>query len=247
MTCSNGGDGIQIFRNNQSGFELEYTFPGSSFCYNSVMVGEGDLVVYNIGTDLFIQKRNNNTYDLFQSITLSAVVMSIHQSKNGEEIVLASPLGVGNYFRRNASGLYELIQTFNEPSTAVESIFIHESNELVALGSFDKNVYIYRKVGSLYSINQTLFVGFDVFHVELIKETLIVTGLTNSIVFYKDNGSQYIFDHTIPTSEVRIMKMQVSEDLKKLAYGGTNQTFNLFEVVNGSYQSSFSYNIGSTI
>ena len=48
MTCERGGSGIQIYRNNKVGFEVDYTFPNSSTCYDATMIGEGDMVVFNI-------------------------------------------------------------------------------------------------------------------------------------------------------------------------------------------------------
>ena len=41
--------------------------------------------------------------------------------------------------------------------------------------------------------------------------------------------------------------MSVSSDLQKFAYGGDNYTFNVFEMINGSYQATFTYNIGDFI
>ena len=74
----------------------------------------------------------------------------------------------GTYFQRNTSGLYEKIKDLIEPTDKVESVFIEENNKILALGCFDGNAYIYRKMGSLYSINQTISFGFKIYHVELI-------------------------------------------------------------------------------
>ena len=86
------------------------------------------MVVYNIDFNLLIHERNNVTYDLLQNITLNLTVSSVHQSQNGEEIVLGYVSGGATCFRRNSSGLYEKIQDLTEPGDQVEGVFIEKNN-----------------------------------------------------------------------------------------------------------------------
>ena len=77
---------------------------------------------------------------------------------------------------------------------------------MLALGSYDSNVYIYQKTGSLYIINETINVGFWVYQVKLIEDLLIISGFADKIFFYKYNGSQYLIDQSIQTAETAILK-----------------------------------------
>ena len=52
-----------------------------------------------------------------------------------------------------------------------------------------------------------------------------------------------MFEESLQTSETRIKKLGVPNNLQRLVYGGTNQTFNLDE----SYQPAYNYTIGSFI
>ena len=78
----------------------------------------------------------------------------------------------------------------------------------------------------MYNINQTIALGFYIYAVKIVEDLLIIAGLSDKIFFYKDNGSQYLFDQSIQTAENHILKISFKDG--KLSYGCTNQTFNVY-------------------
>ena len=71
--------------------------------------------------------------------------------------------------------------------------------------------------------------------IAITHEDLAVSGVSNQIVFFTNNGTEYVLDQIIETNETMIAELSITNDFNKLAFGKLNQTVNIFTKVNSTY------------
>ena len=98
-------------------------------------------------------------------------------------------LGHASIYKKSNSSIYEKIQDFYDSIDDIEGVSISEDDEIVAFGDWDRKVFIYRRSGNLFFLNQTISTGFMVNHVKITATDLGIAGKSAKILFYKNNGT----------------------------------------------------------
>ena len=55
---------------------------------------------------------------------------------------------------------------------------------------------------------------------------LAMSGASDTILFFRNNATEFIPDQTLLTDETNINELGISEDFEKIAFGKFNQTVN---------------------
>ena len=64
---------------------------------------------------------------------------------------------------------------------------------------------------------------------------MLIAGLGDKILIYHYNGSEFVIEHNIQTSETQILEMTITDDFQKFFYGGNSQTVNIYTYQNNTY------------
>ena len=107
---------------------------------------------------------------------------------------------------------------------------------MVACGGREVVVRILKLVDGQYVLNQSIVPGFRIMEVFITDDHLAMSGASDTILFFRNNATEFIPDQTLLTDETNINEFGITEDFEKIAFGKFNQTVNIFAKNNGTYQ-----------
>ena len=114
-----------------------------------------------------------------------------------EEYVFAGFMSSGSsVYRRN--NVYEKMQDLTDPTSISRALSVSSDHEYFAIGSFDKNLYVYKQEEPLYNIHQIINIGFRIICVQVTNEKILVAGISTNILIFQNNGSAYDLAYTLP-------------------------------------------------
>ena len=107
---------------------------------------------------------------------------------------------------------------------------------MVACGGKEGVVRILKLVDGQYVLHQSIAPGFRVMEVLITDNHLAMSGASDTILFFRNNATEFIPDQTLLTDETNINEFGITEDFEKIALGKFNQTVNIFAKGNGTYR-----------
>ena len=127
-----------------------------------------------------IYQEVNSTYDLFQTILLSDKIGNLAFGSSQETFFIS--LQNGDLIIYQKAEIYESLQEIQISGKLISKISMF--GDMFVVGSKDKSIYLFSKINNLYSLYQTIYVGFEVFYVKFDGDKIGVNGNSEMINIY---------------------------------------------------------------
>ena len=218
---------VEVYENTGSGFQFKQSLPSTINTIGVVIGSSGKMILIDNYPNVEVYTMSSGgTFTLSQTITPVAAGYCWTVQISEDEKCFYLGLQYGHVEIYEKSGTYALVQTLTEGlGGGIEVISVTDDGKYLMSGSFSQNVYLYEKIGSSWTHFQTISLSFKPDTGKIGDGFFLVTGNSNQILIYENNGSNtYFLSQTILTNETKIYEMGALDNLEKIFYGGTNQT-----------------------
>ena len=167
-------------------------------------------------------------------------------SKDGKKIAAGYSNGIVRIYQKNNT--YTLKQEINASTLKIETLSGTDNFEILVAGGAEKKIFIYKDNNNILLLNQTINVGKNLKTLKVTAEGLMASGQGPLIWLYSSNGTQFVFQQSIVTSEFNVLRSAINDDFSTVVYGGSKKTLNVHKLnSNNSYDLVFAEVIGSFI
>lgn len=101
-----------------------------------------------------------------QELPISDNALFFDLSRSEKYLVAGFKLGVSIIYEK-INGTYQKLQEFTDSIEDIEGVSISDDEEIIGFGDWDRKVFIYKKSGSLFYLNQTISLSFKVNHIKI--------------------------------------------------------------------------------